>query len=669
MLPAADNPSGFWESQPLTDLNDEILRSLESEWDDVFGFGLMDGSIQIKQDFARRAAELLQEEYQASDLIVLKDPRVTLIPQFWDEMLREAEYDPHYIIMTRNPLEVADSLRTRDGFPMAKSLLLWASYMVAAERGTRGRGRTFLSYDQLISDWDRVRRRIETDAALRFPVDAHSAELAVNEFINRKLRHCNVSPEDLMIRGDVPEEIKTLYGVLHDASEGDDLDIGAIDDIEARLTYVKALAGGAIADLRARARVLVADVTELNLAHAGARGQADMFLDQLAAERARHADEIAAASRASADHEKQIEALTLAGAAAQDQIRTLVEQFAAERAHREDEAKAARQTASDQARQIAKLGTKIGKAETQRAQLIAKFHAEQAKGRARDIELRAMAKEAENARASAAAAEKDLAHFASELDKAETEIEEGFRIVEWRAGVRISELEAEIGRLSEASEAHRLSAEATQVQLNAERHQTIVLRSAANAAETKLLKLEQTLDEVEDEVEQTLQDFASRLEQGRATEEARLRSETRRREEVERLYAESEASGRESIVQEIQQREKVESLAAESVSEAQGRLDDEIRRREEAERLSLEAASAAQARLNDEIHRREELEGKYEDSVTSSDMLRTALAIQSDNAKGQVRALVSELADTKASLAKIRGRLSWRLTAPLRRGA
>src|SRR5438046_10404908 len=39
LMPAADsNPAGHWEPQSVTNLNDEILQALDSEWDDVFAF-------------------------------------------------------------------------------------------------------------------------------------------------------------------------------------------------------------------------------------------------------------------------------------------------------------------------------------------------------------------------------------------------------------------------------------------------------------------------------------------------------------------------------------------------------------------------------------------------------------------------------------------------------
>src|SRR5690348_156745 len=40
LMPAAENnnEAGFWEPQPVADLNDEILQALDSEWDDVFAF-------------------------------------------------------------------------------------------------------------------------------------------------------------------------------------------------------------------------------------------------------------------------------------------------------------------------------------------------------------------------------------------------------------------------------------------------------------------------------------------------------------------------------------------------------------------------------------------------------------------------------------------------------
>ena len=262
---ANNNESGFWEPLSVAQLNDEILQALDSDWDDVFAFKPRQYLSNFDRFYLGRAVEILEQEFDGSQLIVLKDPRISVLSSFWDRALREAGFEPHYIVMVRNPLEVAESLRTRDGFPREKSLLLWSSYMIAAERDTRERKRTFVAFDHLMSDWRAVRSRIEQDTGVPFPRDTAAAAIEVDRFLNRNLRHHSPG-DDLYSRADVPDEVKTLYRVFSAACEGADVDAAALKAVEAELEKVDRLIGPLVADLRGSTRRLASEVAELSSA-------------------------------------------------------------------------------------------------------------------------------------------------------------------------------------------------------------------------------------------------------------------------------------------------------------------------------------------------------------------------------------------------------------------
>lgn len=308
LMPAVDNnnEAGFWEPRAIADLNDEILQAQDSNWDDVFAFRPRHYLSNFDRFYAGRAAELLEQEFNGSEVIVLKDPRISVLTSFWDRTLSSAGYSTHYVIMVRNPLEVAESLRARDGFPREKSLLLWSSYMVAAERDTRDRDRIFVSYDQLLSDWRSVRRRIETGTGVPFPRDTAAAAIEIDRFLDRRMHHHEVGSKDLFSRADVPEQVKTLYRIFSEACEGVDVDREALRSIEAELEELDLLVGPLLADLRASARALSGQVVELADAHEGARGRVDLLEEQLAAERALWEAEAATTAQSNADFEARL---------------------------------------------------------------------------------------------------------------------------------------------------------------------------------------------------------------------------------------------------------------------------------------------------------------------------------------------------------------------------
>jgi hypothetical protein len=270
----SDDPAGFWEAQAVTNLNDEILQGQDSEWDDVFAFRQRNYLSNFDRFYLGRALELLEVEFDGSDVIVLKDPRISVLTTFWNRALAEAGYAVTYIAMVRNPMEVADSLRDRNGFPREKSLLLWSGYMLALERDTRGLERIFISYDELMSDWRAARRRIEETAAAPFPRDTAAAANEIDRFLNHKLRH-HESRADLLENRDVPEHVKTLYRAFIDAGQGGEIDRAAVDRVYAELCEVEQIVGPLLADWRARTRIIASQLADMTDAEARARSEAE----------------------------------------------------------------------------------------------------------------------------------------------------------------------------------------------------------------------------------------------------------------------------------------------------------------------------------------------------------------------------------------------------------
>ena len=189
MPPAADNPSGFWESAKVADLNDEILATNDSSWDDIFAGVAPPFSEGLLAAYLSRAIDLVKSIFDDAPLIVFKDPRVSVLGEFWRLALEGAGYTPRYVIMVRDPLEVARSLAERNGFSRERSIVLWSSYMVAVEKDTRDYARTFVSYDLLLADWRPILDRIGNDLAVKLPRRTSTASVEADQFLRPTLRH------------------------------------------------------------------------------------------------------------------------------------------------------------------------------------------------------------------------------------------------------------------------------------------------------------------------------------------------------------------------------------------------------------------------------------------------------------------------------------------------
>ena len=184
---ASDNPLGFWEPRDIVALNDEILRTIGSDWNDAFGVRL-DSLAAEHDDFIQRARSILSLNYGDASLAVMKDPRISNLVSLWRKAMRAEGFSPVFVIMVRDPLEVAQSIAARGGGTAQASMLSWLSHMVSVERDTRDLPRTFVSYDALLDNWEAVLASMRRDLSLPLPVSSDQGA-EISSFLSRSSRH------------------------------------------------------------------------------------------------------------------------------------------------------------------------------------------------------------------------------------------------------------------------------------------------------------------------------------------------------------------------------------------------------------------------------------------------------------------------------------------------
>ncbi len=216
----ADNPTGFWESQEITDIHDELLASVGSSWDDVSPMAADWHRSITAAPFRERIVRILRRDFDGSALFVLKDPRMCRLVPFWISVLDEFGAQPRFVIPVRNPLEVAASLKARDGFHAQRSQLLWLRHLLEAEAGSRRFARSFLTFDQLLGDWRRVADRLNEELQLRWPEPSSATVVAIDGFLQQRLRHQSLSRQDLDASSSVLPWVREAYGAVMAAIDG-----------------------------------------------------------------------------------------------------------------------------------------------------------------------------------------------------------------------------------------------------------------------------------------------------------------------------------------------------------------------------------------------------------------------------------------------------------------
>jgi O-antigen biosynthesis protein len=183
-----DNPKGYWEYQPILDLNEEILERLGGNWHEPPPLQPGWETAAELADLRRRARDLVAQTFASGDW-GWKDPRTCLTLPFWKQILPPI----HYVICMRSPAEVSASLEKRHGFSVEKSTRLWHIYTGAALEHTAGFPRHFIFYEDVVRS-----HREEVSRLARFldrldALDQPGVRAAIEDFFEPEFHHQRTS--------------------------------------------------------------------------------------------------------------------------------------------------------------------------------------------------------------------------------------------------------------------------------------------------------------------------------------------------------------------------------------------------------------------------------------------------------------------------------------------
>lgn len=216
LLPAipGDNDKGYWEHSDFVKINDAILEKLDSAWDKL----LHPNEILLESfnDEANEISLKLDNHLSDSEIFIVKDPRISRILPIWLTAFKKSNITPLFCIISRNPLEVADSLYKRDEMFNSNAYLLWLQHYLFAEYQTRDFLRTFISYDNLLADADTSIKNITKALNIESEINRNKLNKVSKSFIDKSLKHHNYKHSEIenkVISGWVTECIELLNTV------------------------------------------------------------------------------------------------------------------------------------------------------------------------------------------------------------------------------------------------------------------------------------------------------------------------------------------------------------------------------------------------------------------------------------------------------------------------
>ena len=186
---ARDNEKGFWENPAIRDLNDRILVSAGSAWDDWEPFDSRWYASPIAGGFRDDARAILEDEFGDGRLFVVKDPRICRLLPFWTDAVRSFGAEPFIVSPVRNPLDVAASLEERDGIHPSIGLLMWLRHVLDTEAASRDLRRVYLRYEHLLFKTHAVVDRLGDALGVVWPTRSTRTNMEIEEFLSPTLRH------------------------------------------------------------------------------------------------------------------------------------------------------------------------------------------------------------------------------------------------------------------------------------------------------------------------------------------------------------------------------------------------------------------------------------------------------------------------------------------------
>jgi len=179
--PTYHNQKGHWENNRFMEINIEIIRFFSnkiSDWNTRITFPENWQKIQKIKNIKKRAIKLVKDFDSRYQSWGWKDPRNCITLPFWQEILGNRL---KYIIVLRQPIDIANSLLKRNNYPVTQGLLLWDKYMTNAITFTNNLSKYFIVSEQLFSN-----RKKEIMSLIKFINDKN---ITYNQKTDQKIKN------------------------------------------------------------------------------------------------------------------------------------------------------------------------------------------------------------------------------------------------------------------------------------------------------------------------------------------------------------------------------------------------------------------------------------------------------------------------------------------------
>gem|GEM_PF-2049381 len=178
--PKNENPKGFFEIEQLYHVNEEILKASGTRWN-MLKKPILD-SIE-KTIYKSKIKEIINSEFKADEVFVIKDPRICVLLSLYMEIFEELNIKVFPVIVRRNFAEIAYSLNTRNNYNLYNGYSLSKHYYQSIKTSLLDKFYISLKYVEIIGS-----PQITLDKVFKF-VELQKPDLdsKVFDFVDRNL--------------------------------------------------------------------------------------------------------------------------------------------------------------------------------------------------------------------------------------------------------------------------------------------------------------------------------------------------------------------------------------------------------------------------------------------------------------------------------------------------
>lgn len=240
LIPAADdNPKGFFEHVDVFAANQALLEELDSDWDDPTPLPHGWLASAAAREAAKKIRAVLHDEFAATPLAVIKDPRLCRLMPLWREVLAAEGWQVGVVLAVRAPLDAIASMVKRDALRMEEAAGVWLRYELEAEAATRGMARAAIAYEALLGAWRPQAQYLAAALGVVWPRTLEQAGADVDAFLDVGLQHHRRGGSGAAIDAELAPPLADWVGQVHAALISRDvIATDALDAVSSTLSRV-----------------------------------------------------------------------------------------------------------------------------------------------------------------------------------------------------------------------------------------------------------------------------------------------------------------------------------------------------------------------------------------------------------------------------------------------